>query len=157
MNITNDITRYLCQGVDKKFEKVLHCLSEVSRVWLFATPWTIAHQAPPSMEFSKQEYWSGLPFPSPGDLPNPGIESRSPTLQADSLLTEPPGNPLNALGVPLNSLGALKHISNSHSPDRNDHQSTCTSLRKTSVSLSASEFCIPNSGGQSTRKTWDTY
>ena len=107
------------------------------------TPWTVALQAPLSMEFSKQEYWSGLPFPSPGDLPNPGIESRSPTLQADSLLTEPPGNPLNALGVPLNSLGALKHISNSHSPDRNYHQSTCTSLRKTSVSLSASEFFIP--------------
>ena len=51
----------------------------------FATPWTIACQAPLSMEFSRQEHWSGLPFPSSGDLPNPGIESRSPTLQADSL------------------------------------------------------------------------
>ena len=48
-------------------------------------PWTLAHQAPPSMGFSRQEYWSGLPFPSPGDLPDPGIESRSPTLQADVL------------------------------------------------------------------------
>ena len=50
-----------------------------------ATPWTIACQAPLSMGFSRQEYWSGLPFPSPGDLPDPGIEHRSPTLQADSL------------------------------------------------------------------------
>ena len=57
------------------------------------TPWTVAHQAPLSMEFSGQEYWSGLSFPSPGDLPNPGIEPRSPALQADSLLTEPPGKP----------------------------------------------------------------
>ena len=52
------------------------------------TPWTAAHQAPLSMRFSRQEYWSGLPFPSPGDLPNPGIEPGSPALQADSLLTE---------------------------------------------------------------------
>ena len=50
----------------------------------FATPWTVAHQAPPSMEFSRQEYWSELPFPSPGDLPNPGIEPRPPALQVDS-------------------------------------------------------------------------
>ena len=52
------------------------------------TPWTIARQAPLSMGFSRQEYWSGLPFPSPKDLPDPGIEPRSPALQADSLLTE---------------------------------------------------------------------
>ena len=55
------------------------------------TPWTVAHQAPLSMEFSRQEDWSELPFPSPGDLPDPGIEPKSPTLQADSLPTEPPG------------------------------------------------------------------
>ena len=59
-----------------------------------ATPWTIACQAPPSMGFSRQEYWSGLLFPSLGDLPDPGIELRSPTLQADSLPSEPPGKPL---------------------------------------------------------------
>ena len=58
----------------------------------FATPWTIAPQTPLSMSFSRQKYWSGLPFPSPGDLPNPGIEPWSPVLQADSLLTELPGN-----------------------------------------------------------------
>ena len=62
----------------------------LSRVQLFATPWTVVHQAPLSMGFSRQEYWSGLPFPSPEDLPNPGIETRSPGLQADSLLFEPP-------------------------------------------------------------------
>ena len=55
------------------------------------TPWTVACQAPLSMEFSRQEYWSGLPFPSPGDLPDPGIEPRSPALQADALTSEPPG------------------------------------------------------------------
>ena len=54
-------------------------------IWLFATPWTAQ-----AMEFSRPEYWSGQPFPSPGDLPNPGIEPRSPTLQADSLPAEPP-------------------------------------------------------------------
>ena len=57
-----------------------------------ATPWTVAYQVPPSMGFSRQECWSGLPFPSPGDLPNPGIEPGSPTLQADALLSELPGN-----------------------------------------------------------------
>ena len=69
-------------------------ISEVkllSRVQLFVTPWTVAYQSPQSMEFCRQKYWSGLPFPSPGDLPNPGIKPRSPTLQADTLLSEPPG------------------------------------------------------------------
>ena len=60
----------------------------LSRAQLFETPWTVTCQAPLSMGFSRQEYWSGLPFPSPGDLPNPGIEPRSPALQADSLPTE---------------------------------------------------------------------
>ena len=57
----------------------------LSRVPLLVTPWTVARQAPPSMRFSRQEYWSGLPCPPPGDIPNPGIELRSPALQADSL------------------------------------------------------------------------
>ena len=65
----------------------------LSPVQLFATQWSVALQAPPSMGFSRQEYWSGLPFPSPGDLPNPGIEPRSPALQADALTSEPPGKP----------------------------------------------------------------
>ena len=68
-------------------------VKSLSRVRLFATSWTVAHQAPPSMGFSRQEYWSGLPFPSPGDLPGPGIEPRSPALEADALTSEPPGKP----------------------------------------------------------------
>ena len=59
----------------------------------FATSWTVAHQAPLPTEFSRQEYWSGLPFPSLGDLPDPGIEPGFPALQADSLLSEPLGKP----------------------------------------------------------------
>ena len=65
-------------------------VKSLSHVRLFVTPWTVAHQAPPSMEFSRQEYWSGLPLPSPGDLPNPGIEPGSPALWADALPSEPP-------------------------------------------------------------------
>ena len=72
----------------------------LSYVWLFVTPWTVGHQAPPSMEFSRQEYWNGLPFPSVVVLPNPGIEPRSPTLQADVLLSEPPGNPMKQKHTP---------------------------------------------------------
>ena len=65
----------------------------LSHVPLFVTPWIVVHQAPLSMEFSRQGYWNGLPFPFPGDLPNPGIESRSPTLRVGSLPSEPPRNP----------------------------------------------------------------
>ena len=73
------------------------------KLWLFATPWTAAHQAPPSMGFSRQEYWSGLPFPSPGDLPDPGIEPGSPAFQADTLTSEPPGKPMTNLDNILKS------------------------------------------------------
>ena len=69
-----------------------HKVKLLSHVQLFVIPWTTAYQAPPSMEFSRQVYWGGLPFPSPGDLPNPGIEPRSPTLQAYTLSSELPGN-----------------------------------------------------------------
>ena len=62
----------------------------LSRVQLYAIFWTVANQAPPSMEFSRQEYWSELSFPSAGDLPDPGIKPRSPALWVDSLLSEPP-------------------------------------------------------------------
>ena len=71
---------------------VLSCLSHVQ---LFETPWTVARQAPLSIGFSRQEYWRGSPCPLPGNLPNPGIETRSPTLQADSLPSKPPGKPKN--------------------------------------------------------------
>ena len=67
----------------------------LSHVRLCVTPGTVAYQVPPSMEFSRQEYWSGLPFPSLGDLPDPEIEPRSPALQADALPSEPLGKPVN--------------------------------------------------------------
>ena len=66
----------------------------LSYVQLFATTWTVAWQALLSMGFSRQKSWGGLSFPSPGDLPDPGFEPRPPALQADSLLSEPPGKPL---------------------------------------------------------------
>ena len=67
-------------------------VKSLSLVRLFATPWTVAYQAPPSMGFSRQEYWSGVPLLSPGELPNPGIEPESPSLQAAALPSEPPGS-----------------------------------------------------------------
>ena len=84
------------------------CVLVTQRVQLFATPLTVAHQAPLSMGFSRQEYWSGLPFPSPGDLPDPVTEPRSPTLQADPVPSELPGkhilcvyyNKKNLTGLP---------------------------------------------------------
>ena len=72
----------------------MYVLSHFSHIQLFATLWTVALQAPLSMRFSRQEYWNGLPFPSPGDLPDPGIKPRSPTLEADALTSEPPGKTL---------------------------------------------------------------
>ena len=79
----------------------------LSHVQFFVIPWTGACLAPLSMEFSRPEYWSGLPFPSPGNLPDLGIKPRSSTLQADSLLSEPPGKPMNT-GV--GSLSLLRGI-----------------------------------------------
>ena len=84
-------------GPQKRWNPVRHYIvllslvKSLSRVRLFGTPWTVDHQAPLSMGFSRQEYRSGLPFPSPGDLPDPGIEPGSPTLKADALPSEPPG------------------------------------------------------------------
>ena len=69
----------------------LNKLKSLSHVLLFATPWTVTYQAPLSMGFPRQEYWNGLPFPSPEDLSHPGIEPGSPELQADTVLSEPPG------------------------------------------------------------------
>ena len=81
------------------FLHVLCCALSLSHIWLFVTPWTVAHQAPLSMGFSRQEYWSGLPCPPPGDHRNPEIEPRSPALQVDSLPSEPPGKPKNSLSL----------------------------------------------------------
>ena len=71
---------------------ILLCV--LSQVYLFVTLWNVAHQAPLSIRFPRQEYWSGLPFPSPGGLPHPGMEPMSPALQADSLPSEPLGQPI---------------------------------------------------------------
>ena len=68
-------------------------VKSLSRVQIFVTPWTVAHQFPLFMGFPRQEYWSGLPFPSPGDLPNPGIRPASPTLADRFFTTELPGKP----------------------------------------------------------------
>ena len=76
----------------------------LSCVRLFATPWIVARQDPLSMGFSRQEYWSGLPFPSPGDLPSSGIKPASPAspaLRADALTSEPPGKPYHCHNGPL--------------------------------------------------------
>ena len=75
--------------LSRKCERQWKCWP-LSPVWLFAVLWTVDRQAPLSMELTRQEYWSGLPFPSPGDLPNPGIEPGLTALQADSLPPEPP-------------------------------------------------------------------
>ena len=72
-------------------------MKSLNCVRLFVTPWTVANQAPQSMGFSSQEYWSVLPFPSPGDLPDPGIETWSPALQADTLPSKPPGKSRTAI------------------------------------------------------------
>ena len=71
-----------------------------------AAPWTVAHQAPLSMEFSRQEYWNGLPFPSPGDLPDPGIELKTPAWQADALPLSHQGSP--AMGKRLQLICQMK-------------------------------------------------
>ena len=92
-------------------------LSRFSCVQLFAIPWTVAHQAPPSTGFSRQEYWSVLPFPSPGDLPDPGIELASllsPALAMGSLPPAPPGKPLLAL---LLYLPLSPHLTSDHKHD----------------------------------------
>ena len=80
------------------------------RVRLFATLWTVAYQAPLSMGFSRQEYWSGLPFPSPRDLPDPGIEPRSPALEADALTSESPEKLLLILWYAANELFLLSCV-----------------------------------------------
>ena len=91
---SREIKRRFLRGITAmtNLEKVK--VKSLSRVRLFATPWTVAHEAPPSMGFSRQEYWSGLQSPSPGHLPNPRIKPESPAFQADTLPSKPPGNPM---------------------------------------------------------------
>ena len=78
-----------------RYLSVYCCFScSLSHVWLFANPWIVAHQAPLSMGFLRQEHWSELPLPSPGDLPDQGIEPMSPALAGEFFTTEPPGKPI---------------------------------------------------------------
>jgi len=97
MQKLNDLRNVSDKDAMKSSPRLMHAcvlLSRFSHVQLFATPWTIAHQAPLSMGFSRQEYWSGSPCPPPGDLPDTGIKPRSLALQEDSLPSEPPGKSL---------------------------------------------------------------
>ena len=87
----DSIWKHICKRLGKYRTKLHVKVKSFSRVQLFATLWTVACQSPLSMGFSRQEYWSGLPFPPPGDLPDPGIDHGSPTLQAGSLPSEPQG------------------------------------------------------------------
>ena len=86
----NDMDLTEAEDIKKMWQECIEVskVKSLNHVQLFVTPWTVACQAPLSMGFSRQEYWSELPFPSPGDLPGPGIELGSPALQADSLPTE---------------------------------------------------------------------
>ena len=85
------LSRFRRGRLSRPLQEESSVVAALVRIRLSDTPWTLAHQAPLSMEFSRQEYLSGLPFPSPGDLLDPGMEPGSPALQADSLLSEPPG------------------------------------------------------------------
>ena len=90
-------------------------VQSLSPVRFFAIPWIVAYQIPASMGFSRQEYWSGLAFPSPGDLPDPGIEPRSPALWADTFPSEPPGK---SIGPKILSISNLYYpwVADSESP-----------------------------------------
>ena len=121
-----DVKKYQSNYESKIIERKKVCWS-LSHVRLFATPCAVAHQASLSMEFSRQEYWSGLPFLSPGDLPDPGIKTGCPALQADSSLSEPPGKPSlfwtpsDFKSIPLNtalsSLEQGQHFLGRHSSE----------------------------------------
>ena len=109
----------------------------LSRVWLFVTPWTVAHQAPLSVGFSRQEYWSGQPFPSLGHLPNQGIKPGSPTLQVDSFPSGPPGKPIkNTLILPVRLCSSsqnsenINHQEETWPTERKLRHSSCRAVRQ---------------------------
>ena len=104
----------------------------------FGTPWTVAHQVPPSMGFLRQEYWSGLPYPFPGDLPNPGIKPGSPALQAESLPSEP--------GNKCSTLFWIQILKSPKSPAFRSHwwmeDSVKTERKKLKVNVSREKKCL---------------
>ena len=93
-------------------------VKSLSRIRLFATPWTVAHHVPLSMRFPRQEYWSGLPFPSPGNLLDPEIKPGSPTLQADSLPREPPGKHKLLYSLPSHGAPRITYLCYSYKSTR---------------------------------------
>ena len=101
-------------------------VKSLSRVRLLATPWAVAYQTPLSMVFSRQQSWSGLPFPSPGDLPNPGIEPGSPTLQTDALPSEPPGKSLVLPRKPHEQRNLVGYSSWDHKESATNELLTCS-------------------------------
>ena len=124
----------VCLGMIKKKIHMLYfkpccegMLSRFSHIQLFVTLWTVAHQAPLSMRFSRQEYWSGLPFLSSGDLPDPGIKPRSPALWADSLPPEPPGKPYVYNIVSVSAIKQSEAVRHTHTHTHTDI-CICTSL-----------------------------
>ena len=116
--------------------------SLLSPVRLFATPWTVAHQAPLSMGFPRQEYWNGLPFPSTEDLPNPWIKPGSPILQAYSSLFEPPGKP----HVSFSSLQSLSRVWHFATPWITARQASLSITNtRSSLRLTSIESVMPSS------------
>ena len=108
-----------------------------------AIPWTVAYQAPPSMGFSRQEYWSGLPFPSPEDLPDPGVKPRSPALQADALTSEPPGKPLCYLPF-SDSVQSLSGVWLFVTPWTAARQASLSIANSSSLNLMSIEWVMPS-------------
>ena len=101
--LSNSLIQFSVDGQGSVSSLLFKVKMKSLSVRLFVTQWTVAYQVSLSMGFSRQEYWSGLPFPSPGDLPNPGIKPGSPTLQADCLPFEPQGKPLTGRELGFNS------------------------------------------------------
>ena len=125
------------------------CVCMLSHVQLFVTPGTVAHQAPLSMGLSRQEYWSGLPFPPPGDLPNPGIKPKSPALQADALPSESPGKPQipdQRVGVRNFQTFFFKGVP-FYIPCTKSHQSSGSSQHFVLVSFSILALLVGKCGG----------
>ena len=141
-------------------------VKSLSRVRPFATPWTVAYQAPLSIGFSRQESWSGLPFPSPGDLPYPGIEPGFPALQADALPWEPPGSPSPSL-IPylfsqLANQGHQQVTVKNETPKLHQlHLKSCSVPSNRSANLSVSfsswrhRFWCPPSSNSGVPNLWD--
>ena len=121
-------------------------LSHFSCVWLFATLWTVAHQASPSMGFSRQECWSELPFPPPGDFPNPGTEPMSPValaLQVDSLLLSHQGSPYMTFSSVQFSCSVVSYSLQSHGLQHIRPPCSLQTLRAYSNSRPLSQWCHP--------------